>query len=1418
MYHSQLVVLAYPIVANNGVPSDNVDLFKLKKNFESDRIHATALIVSNHHTGYSHFNSVRSLEEWLTANNVPGLCGIDTRSLVKKLRSHGEMKGQIFIEGATNAVSEVVVNPVKEVSNREPRAFRPLHFNASTAKRIIVIDCGISNSMIRLLMTFNVCLLIVPWDFDLFSEQWDAIFISSGPDCDPDKLGVTVRNVQRALALSPPKPIMGMGLGCLLLARATGVRINRMKHGNRGLNFPCMDLRTGKCYITAQNHGYSIDSSTLAAGWQELFINMNDHSNEGIIHDSKPFFGVQFIPGSDTRPTDINYIMKQFLDTVVGHPQKVHTMPVTRVQLRRKVLVIGSPGLASGETGQHDLLGCQAIRALREAQIEVVLVNPNIASVQTSHGEADKVYFLPVRPEFLKDIIKKEVPDSIVFSVGGQTAVDCGRILAKEGTLEKFKLEVLGTSLSSMELVEDHDTFAAQLQTIGLQPTPFRTVTTLDSALQAAEFLGFPVVIRISQALETSRQYYALNLNDLRSVMDMALKNGGTVTLEKSLQGYKEVQYEVLRDRFDNCISVCDMENLYPLGMNSQDAIFVVPVQTLGSAELGLLQTAALKIVRQFDIVGSCCIQFALYPGTHDFYVTNVSTVMSPSAAFASCATGYPLSYIATKLALGYALTDLQNPMSSATTAYHEPCLDYCAIRIPCFKHWNESDEPEVLGGFVGEVLAFGCRFGEAIQKALRMANPSCQGVDGNPALFLDPRKQFHTQEEKAKEMRARLEQLLTIPSANRIFAAFQALKTGWSVDDVYGLCKIDRWFLDRLNFLADLFNEAERATLDTIPEHLLRELKSSGCSDIQLANMLRTDAEKVRQTRLKYGIVPHVRQVDTTAGEHHAEKEVLYLTYSAVGHDVDFKKGKSYVVVGSDKYRIGYGSENDWNVVSCLGELRRQKESTVLVTCNPQSAATDLDRSDRLYIEELSFERVFDIVSLEDPQGIFCSVGGMTAHKLGLALAPLGSPVVGTPVEGGLIAQDPARFAALLKSLGLREPQWALATSVEAAAAAAKEIGFPCILECTHHIRGERHREMAYRPQEFQQFLSKVIVSPESPLLVRQMLDGAQDIEVDAVARAGTVVLFGIIEHVERTGVHAGDATLVLPAQKIQVETSRRIEKVVHQLASSLKINDVFKLHVLEKGGDLYVGALNLFAGRTLAFTSKVLEVDFESVATQCALGRVVKRHVLNTYELDYTVVKAPIFSTTWQCGMDPVTGAEMRSTGAVASFGDEIYDAFLTALIATGFNVPQKGSKVLLSTGELEQKMDFLDSAHELADLGYELCGTVGTHQFYVGQGMEIRSVTYPQALEMVKAREISLIINIPTKDQAANVACYQLRRAAVDYQVPLITNMGCAKLLVQSLKRRKESSCMSWKDYLDLSATDLQNKIMKWAETEA
>lgn len=540
-------------------------------------------------------------------------------------------------------------------------------------------------------------------------------------------------------------------------------------------------------------------------------------------------------------------------------------------------------------------------------------------------------------------------------------------------------------------------------------------------------------------------------------------------------------------------------------------------------------------------------------------------------------------------------------------------------------------------------------------------------------------------------------------------------------------------------------------------------------------------------------------------------------MTYNAVEHDVQFDR-EPYVVIGSERYRIGYGSENDWNVVSCLGELRRQKESTVLVSCNPQSVATDFERSHRLYIEEVSQERLHDIVSIENPKGIFCSVGGPNAHKVGLNLAQLGFPVVGTPLEGGLIVEDAARFGALLKSLGLREPAWAQVSSVEAARKASQEIGFPCILECIDPIRGERHREMAYKPEQFDQFLNNTVFNAKTPVVIRQMLTGAQDIEVDAVARNGSVVLFGIIEHVERTGIHAGDATLVLPAQKIQVETSRRVEKVAHQLASSLKINDVFKLHVLEKGGDLYVSACNLFAGRTLSFTSKVLAVDFESIATQCALDRVVKRQFVNTYELDYTVVKAPVFSLTWQCGMDPVQGAEMRSTGAVASFGDEIYDAFLTALMATGFNIPQKGTKILLSTGELEIKMDFLEAIEELVELGYQLCGTAGTCKFYSDQGMEISRMDHAQALEAVKSREVSLVINIPTHDEAANVSCYQLRRAAVDYKIPLITNIECAKLLVHSLKRRKESpSCMSWKDYLDMSMMEQQTRITKWEESE-
>uniref|UniRef100_A0A7S4GFS7 Carbamoyl-phosphate synthase (glutamine-hydrolyzing) n=1 Tax=Eutreptiella gymnastica TaxID=73025 RepID=A0A7S4GFS7_9EUGL len=1418
MYAGQVVALAYPIVANNGVPSDVVDLYKLKKNFESDKIHACALVLSNHHTGYSHFNSVRSLDGWLQENGVPGLCGIDTRALVKRLRDKGEMKGKVVVEDGDIAFDECRNrNLVKEVSCTGARDFRPLHFNAKTAKRIMAIDCGISNTLIRLLMSFNIRLRIVPWDYDIFSEPWDGLLVSSGPDCHPSLCEATVNNLKRALALEPPKPIMGIGLGCNMIALATGAKIKPMKRGNRGLNYPCMDLRTGKCYITPQNHGYEIDTDTLPADWKSLFLNLNDRTSDGICHLTKPFQGVQFMPGSDARPTDTDYILRHFMDTVVGRPLRVYTLPVLRNNLRRKTLVIGSPGVSTGETGQHDAIGCQSIRALREAQISVVLVNPNIASVQASKHEVDKVYFQPVRPSILEQIIQRERPDSIVLAVGGQLALDCGRMLDKEGILDKYNIEVLGTPLSSAELVDNRDRFAAELLEIGLRPTPFEVVKTMSAGLKAAESLGYPVTVSVSQVLEGGRQYYASDGAQLREIMEMALESSGVITVEKSLQGWKEVGYEVLRDRMDNCISVCDMENLYPLGVLSQDAIFVVPAQTLGSSELGMLQTAALKIIRHLNVIGSCHVRFALFPGTHEFYVTTVWTSLSGSAAFASRATGYPLGYVATKLSLGYALTEVQNPMCRGMTACYEPCLDYCAIRIPCYVKREESTTDVAhhteRGGFVGEVLAFGSRFSETIQKALRMANPEVDGLDGNPSIFLDPFKTFANEEEKQAALQQSIEDLLSTPSENRIYAAFKAMKMGWSVDEVYGFCKIDRWFLERVEYLADIFNDVEKLTIDQLSPEQLRELKCCGCSDKQIAAMVKTGCAEIRELRKKHGIIPHVRQVDTTGGEHIAKKEVLYMTYNATEDDVP--PSESILVLGSGKYRIGYGCDNDWNVVACLEELHKQGESSIVVSCNPQSVATDFERSDRVYMEEISVERVLDIAEQEKSKGVICSYGGSAANAIGTALWKRGVHVLGTSPESRELVRDPHKFSALLQSLGLQSPAWELVESHEAVMASAKAIGYPCMVQPSMR---EDKRQIVYWPEELGAFLSRTVVSKEFPMMVIEILAGAQEIEMDAVARDGRVVVFGLIEHVEKTGIHAGDATLVLPAQKVRVETGRRIEKIAHQLASALKINGPFKMHIFEKGTVLYVSDFHPYASRTLAFTSKVLNVDFASVATRCALDRLVKTQFVNTYELDYVAVKAPIFATTWHAGMDPVAGAEMQSTGAVACFGEEVYDAFLTAIMGTGFSLPEKGGRILISAGPLDQKMDFLEHMQILQSLGYELYGTTGTAAFYGDQGYPLTMVPAEKALELVKKHQIDLVINIPTMDKKENITAYQLRRAAVDYLVPLVTNMGCAKLIVQSLKRVKEMQCLHWKEYLDMSDIDMQDRVTKWAEAEA
>ena len=1381
--------------ACNGVSSDVLDMYKLKKHFESDTVHAAGLIISNHHTGYSHWNSTRSLDDWLGANGVPGICGIDTRALVKKIREDGEMKGKIIMDGQDIEFDDVERhNLIKEVSCQAPKDFRPVHFSAKTAKRIIAIDCGISNTMIRMFMALNIRLRVVPWDYDIFGEQWDGLFVSGGPDANPDTAAATIASIQKALALDEAKPILAVGVGSLLLARAAGAQVTRMHYGNRGHNQPCVDMQTGKCYITSQNHGYTIDNGSLPEGWQQVFMNLNDRSNEGIAHESKPFMGVNFVPGSDSRPTDIDYIVKHFYSKIVGTPIPIYTMPYMMPRIRAKCLMVGSPGLGCGETGQHDAMGLQAIEALRDANIEVVLLNPNVNSVQASPGEAESIYFMPVTPVSIKQIVQKEKVDCIIFTHGGETAMECGRRLQTQGFYDKYNVEVLGTPLSASELVDNRDKFAQELAKIDLKPTPFETVKRTQAALSAADKLGYPVQVRMTHAVEGTRQYYASDAATLRDVVDRVLMSSESVVVEKSLQGWKEVGYEVLRDRMDNCISVCDMENLYPLGSSGRDSIMVVPSHTLVSAELGELQVAALKLARQMGVIGSCHVRFALFPGTTNFYVTNMWMSLSSTAAFASRATGYALGYVSTKLSLGSSLTEVQNPITTSTTAFHEPTMDHCAICIPVVPPAVGADNTSREAPRQREVLAFGVRFSEAMQKALRMAYPHVQGLDGQPSMFSAP---------AGMAEHDYLEEMLTNPSGQRIFAVYQALKAGWDVDDVYDFCKIDRWFLQRINYLVGLAKEAEGHQLDTLPTSLLKELKCCGCSDTQIGTWTKADAAVVRSLRKKNSILPGVRQVDTTAGEYPTQKEILYVTYNATSNDVTFP-GNAYLVIGTGSSPLREGCELDWCVVSCLDELKAQGRRTIVTSCNPRSVATDFERSDRLYFEEVTLERILDITDLETPEGVITTMGGAHTVSLTLPLAKNGVPILGSKPSSLELLHRPTQFSELLNSLGTKHLAWSEVTSSKDALAFAEQVQYPCMTHRSFYgglREGERRIDSS---EEFGKFLSSSDVSATSPLTITQMLSGAQEIEMDAVARDGNIVVFSIIEHIQETSVHAGDATLVLPAQKIRVETSRRIEKLAMELARALNVNGLLRLAFHEVAGVLYLSQCQLCASRTLPFTSKVLGVNFAKVATQCILNCLVKRQAVNTYELEYVAVKAPVFNSTWECGLDPHASDSMVSTGAVASFGLEVYDAFLMAIMGTGFTLPPVGSSILLSTGEMDSKMDFLESAQILDALGYTLYGTSGTHKFY--SELDVDILTMDDVMPSLKAQEFALVINIPTKNQTEQRSSYLLRRAAVDHGIPLITNLGCAKLFAEAVKRATSNlKCISYSEYINNTEED-------------
>ncbi len=1064
----------------------------------------------------------------------------------------------------------------------------------------------------------------------------------------------------------------------------------------------------------------------------------------------------------------------------------------------KKVIILGSGALKIGEAGEFDYSGSQAIKALKQEGIFTVLVNPNIATNQTSKGLADKIYFLPVNPYFVEKVIAKERPDGILLSFGGQTALNCGVELNASGVLKKYKVEVLGTPVIAIEKTEDRALFNKEILSIGMKVPRSVACNDKDSAMDAAKRVGYPVIVRAAFALGGKGSGFAYSEPELADLLDTAFAYSNQVLVEENLKGWKELEYEVVRDRFDNCIVVCNMENFDPLGIHTGESIVVAPSQTLNNEEYHRLRERAIIAIRHLGIVGECNIQFALDPKSDDYRIIEVNARLSRSSALASKATGYPLAYVAAKLALGYSLPELRNAVTKVTTACFEPALDYIAMKIPRWdldKFRMVSQEISSEMKSVGEIMALGRSFEEVVQKGLRMLQIGLYGFVANSKAQIKPEN---------------LEHEIQVPTPRRILAIAEALRQGMKVEKISRLSGIDAWFLDKLKNIVD--TEQEILKHKDLPKDLLRKAKKHGFSDKQLAELTGKKEEVIRALRKKLGVVPVVKQIDTMAAEFPAKTNYLYLTYHGEKDDVDYTKKatrKKMVVLGSGPYAIGTSVEFDWCSVNSLTTVGKYGYETIMINYNPETVSTDYDMSDKLYFDELSLERVLDIYEKEKPDGMIVSTGGQVSNNLALKLHKAGVKILGTEAENIDRAEDRHKFSQMLDKLEIDQPKWKELAKVDQIRKFAEEVGYPLLVRPSYVLSGAA-MSVAHNDEALMQFLDKAtLISTEAPVVVSKFEMGAKEVEIDAVAMNGNILIYAIAEHIENAGVHSGDATIVLPPQKLYIETIRRIKDITKKIAAELKITGPFNIQFLAKNNQVKVIECNLRASRSFPFSSKVTGYNFIEIATLAMLKKkpleYFKKQHYNTLDLDHVGVKASQFSFSRLKGADPVLGVEMASTGEVACFGDDMYEALLKAMISTGFRIPKK--RILLSIGKIEDKAAFLESAQQLVNMSYELYATENTSRFLTENGIantflyKIRSDMKPNLLDVLGQKIIDLVINIPKSYSREEVTDgYLIRRKAIDFNIPLITNLQLANSLIEALSRYKleDLKIKEWGEY--------------------
>ncbi|MBP5456503.1 MAG: carbamoyl-phosphate synthase (glutamine-hydrolyzing) large subunit [Paludibacteraceae bacterium] len=1398
-YSGQILTVTFPLVGNYGVPTEKLDENGISTFFESEKIQVTGLIISDFSFQYSHWNAIESLGTWLKQQEIPGIFGIDTRELTKIVREKGALKGKLVFPDEQDIpfINPDDENQVAKVSCKEVVTY------GKGKHKVVLVDCGVKNNIIRCLLKRDVTVTRVPWNYDFNQLEYDGLFISNGPG-NPALCGEAVEHIRKAMEGN--KPIFGICMGNQLLSIAGGAKTYKLKYGHRSHNQPVSMVGSTRSFITSQNHGFAVDNATLGSDWEPLFVNMNDGTNEGIRHKSKPFFSAQFHPEAASGPTDTEFLFDEFVKLMDGQESEIFASKKSESfsgpKKYRKVLLLGSGALKIGEAGEFDYSGSQALKALKEEGISTVLINPNIATVQTSEGIADKVYFLPVTPDFVERVIDKERPDGIFLSFGGQTALNCGVALYRSGVLEKYGVEVLGTPVQAIIDTEDREIFNQKLSEINVNYIKSEAVTDLNHALKAANDLGYPVIVRAAYALGGLGSGFCNNDEELKVLVEKAFSYSPQVLVEKSLKGWKEIEYEVVRDRYDNCITVCNMENFDPLGIHTGESIVVAPSQTLTNKEFHKLRELAIRIIRHIGIVGECNVQYAFDPMSEDYRVIEVNARLSRSSALASKATGYPLAFVAAKLGMGYGLPELKNSVTKETSAFFEPALDYIVCKIPRWDLGKFHGVSRLLGSSmksVGEIMAIGRTFEEAIQKGLRMIGQGMHGFVANKDLSSSD-----------------LDKDLSQPTDKRVFYLAQALHEGYTIERIHELTKIDLWFLQKLQHIVT--HEKELKTYNSLaelPDELLLHAKQLGFSDFQIARLVtkcsKDDIDEqminVRNHRKAHGIVPVVKQIDTLAAEYPAQTNYLYITYSGIANDVKYVGDRrSVVVLGSGAYRIGSSVEFDWCGVNALNTIRREGYRSVMINYNPETVSTDYDMCDRLYFDELSFERVMDIIELENPMGVIVSTGGQIPNNLAVKLAENKVNILGTKAEDIDRAEDRHKFSSLMDELGIDQPRWKELTTLDDVNDFVDRIGFPVLVRPSYVLSGAA-MNVCYDRSQLENFLRLAAdVSQKHPVVISEFIERCKEIEIDAVADKGEIVVYAISEHVEYAGVHSGDATTQFPPQKIYIETVRRIKQIARKTAKALHISGPFNIQFLAKNNEIKVIECNLRASRSFPFVSKVLKINFIELATKVMLGLPVERPEKSAFDLDYVGVKASQFSYARLQQADPVHGVDMSSTGEVGCIGDDFSEALLKSLLSVGYKIPKKN--IMISSGATKSKVDLLDACKLLQVNDFEIFATGGTHKFLTENGIRSTMVGWPDedkgvmnVMEMIADKKFDLVINIPkdaSKRELANG--YAIRRGAIDFNIPLITNARLASAFIRAFCEMSfdDINIKSWDEY--------------------